>query len=106
MTDFTKYLPSDDALLSAFRATLARALDRSLDESVAAEPLRALIRAAVERAVADERARHAHEIERARSLLRSLVEHKEIAGRSLVRLSTSYRLAEAALAALDGEEEQ
>jgi len=78
MTDFTKYPPSAAAIGTAW----------------------------VERAVADERARHARKIERARSLLKSLVEHEEIVGGSLVQLSTSYRLAKAALAALDGEGEK
>jgi len=54
--------------------------------------------------IADMETRHAREIERARSFLKSLVEHEEIVGGSLVQLSTSYKLAKAALAALDGED--
>jgi len=58
----------------------------------------------LEAAVADEKARHARKIERARPFLKSLMEHAQIAGRSRVRLSTSYYLAKSALTALDGEE--
>lgn len=108
MSDFTKYLPSDEDVLMAFDLSdqaWEEHLEGELDNGDWLDPIRALVLAAVQRAVADERARHAREIERARSLLASLVEHEEVVGGSLVRLSTSYRLAKSALAALDGEEQ-
>lgn len=125
--DLKKYLPSDEEVLEAFYAS-----DRLWDEYLLREdddihwldPIDTVVLAAVERAVAEEtfaikqraiecaarvadmETRHAREIEQARSFLASLVEHEEIVGGSLVRLSTSYRLAKAALAALDGEGEK
>lgn len=107
--DLKKYLPSEDEVLDALYAS-----DRLWDEYLEKEdddihwldPIDTVVLAAVERAVADERASHAREIKRARSLLASLVQHEEIVAGSAVRLSTSYKLAKAALAALDGEEEK
>lgn len=127
MTDFTKYLPSDEEIGTAWRVGARLIWNEQLQPVIRFDPeqssLRALILAAVQRAVAEEtfamkqraiecaarsadmETRHAREIDRARSLLKSLVEHEEIVGGSLVQLSTSYRLAKAALAALDGEDE-
>jgi len=64
--DLKKYLPSDEEVLEAFYAS-----DRLWDEYLEKEdddihwldPIDTVVLAAVERAVADERARHAREIE-------------------------------------------
>jgi len=114
MTDFKKYLPSDEKMDRARveAALLREALGPDSDDN---EPIRTLIRAAVERAVADERARHAREIEQLRR-------HVSLAALYLSRLTNCskcmtkiehpdeiYRIGNyitAALAALDGEDEK
>lgn len=59
------------------------------------------LRRKAENDLAHEKARHAHEIEKARGLLASLVKHLELSVGEGAKLSTTHRLASAALAALE-----